>query len=112
MKGRIADPELAEEGERSYRWAYEHMPTLTRTIMKLVDQKPLKGRTVGVCLHVTKETSVLVTGLKMLGAEVYLSAANPLSTQDDIAAYLASQGVNVFAWRGETPEEYQECIRN
>ena len=80
--------------------------------MKLLDKKPLKGRTVAVCLHVTKETSVLVAGLKNLGAEVYLSAANPLSTQDDIAAYLASQGANVFAWRGQSKEEYQECIRS
>ncbi len=112
LNSQIADPGLAEEGEKSYRWAYEHMPALTRTIGNIVDQKPLQGRKVGVCLHVTKETSVLVIGLKMLGADVYLAAANPLSTQDDIAAYLASQGVNVFAWRGQTSEEYQESIRN
>ncbi len=112
MKGQIADAGLAKDGERSFIWAYEHMPALTHTIKKLVAQKPLKDITVGVCLHVTKETAVLVNGLQTLGAEVYLAAANPLSTQDDIAAYLASQGVNVFAWRGETAKEYQECIRN
>jgi adenosylhomocysteinase len=87
------------------------MPTLTRTIAKLADQKPLKGLTVAVCLHITKETSVLVMGLKTLGADVYLAAANPLSTQDDIAAYLASQGIHVFAWRGQNAQEYQTCIR-
>jgi len=112
MGSRIAAPELAEEGERSYRWAYEHMPTLTRTIRKLEGQRPLEGLTVGVCLHVTKETSVLVMGLKRLGADIHLAAANPLSTQNGVAAYLASQGVNVYAWRGETAEEYQECIRS
>ena len=88
------------------------MPALTRTITKLADQKPLKGLTAAVCLHITKETSVLAMGLKTLGADVYLAAANPLSTQDDIAAYLASQGVHVFAWRGQNSQEYQECIRD
>ena len=112
MKNRIADANLAEEGGKSYHWAYEHMPALTRTITKLADQKPLKGLTAAVCLHITKETSVLVMGLKTLGADVYLAAANPLSTQDDIAAYLASQGVHVFAWRGQNSQEYQECIRD
>ncbi len=112
MTNRIADPNLAEEGGKSYHWAYEHMPTLTRTIAKLADKKPLKGLTAAVCLHITKETSVLVMGLKTLGADVYLAAANPLSTQDDIAAYLASQGVHVFAWRGQNAQEYQECIRS
>ena len=110
-KSQIADPKLSVEGEKSFIWAYEHMPSLTRTIKKLENKKPLKGKKVAVCLHITKETSVLVIGLKRLGAEVYLAAANPLSTQDDIAAYLASQGVNVFAWRGESPEEYQECVK-
>jgi adenosylhomocysteinase len=86
------------------------MPTLTAIIEREAPKKPLAGRRVGVCLHVTKETSVLVMGLKRLGAEVYLAAANPLSTQDDIAAYLASQGINVFAWRGEKPSEYFDCI--
>lgn len=109
---RIADANLAEEGGKSYHWAYEHMPALTRTITKLADQKPLKGLTAAVCLHITKETSVLVMGLKTLGADVYLAAANPLSTQDDIAAYLASQGVHVLAWRGQNSLEYQECIRD
>ncbi|MEM1994925.1 MAG: adenosylhomocysteinase [Nitrososphaerales archaeon] len=111
MPSKIADPSLAKKGELSYNWAYNHMPTLTTIIEREVSKKPLFGRRVGVCLHVTKETSVLVMGLARLGAEVYLTAANPLSTQDDIAAYLASQGINVYAWRGEKPEEYYACIR-
>ena len=111
MPSKIADPSLASKGELSYRWAYNHMPTLTAIIEREAPKKPLAGRRVGVCLHVTKETSVLVMGLARLGAEVYLTAANPLSTQDDIAAYLASQGINVFAWRGEKPSEYFDCIR-
>jgi len=110
LPSKIADPSLAEKGELSYKWAYNHMPTLTAIIEREAPKKPLAGRRVGVCLHVTKETSVLVMGLARLGAEVYLTAANPLSTQDDIAAYLASQGINVFAWRGEQLSEYFDCI--
>lgn len=110
MSSIVADPKLAVTGEKSYTWAYDHMPTLVRTIEKLADTTPLKNRTLAVCLHVTKETSVLVLGLKKLGAEVYLAAANPLSTQDDIAAYLDSQGVRVYAWRGENSDEYGDCI--
>ncbi|MCD6511955.1 MAG: adenosylhomocysteinase [Thaumarchaeota archaeon] len=108
---KVADMGLAEEGRKNYEWAYRHMPALVRTIEKLKPKKPLEGVRVGVCLHVTKETSVLVMGLKELGADVYLTCANPLSTQDDIAAFLASEGVNVFAWRGESEEEYWENIR-
>jgi adenosylhomocysteinase len=111
MPNKIADPSLADRGELSYKWAYNHMPTLTSIIELEAPKKPLAGRRVGVCLHVTKETSVLAMGLAKLGAEVYLAAANPLSTQDDIAAYLASHGINVFAWRGEQPSEYLDCIR-
>ncbi|MCP8303909.1 MAG: adenosylhomocysteinase [archaeon] len=112
MQGKIADPSLASEGERSYSWAYKNMPALVKTIESFGDGKPLRGRKVAMCLHVTKETSVLAMGLKRLGADVYLSAANPLTTQDDIAAYLSSQGVNVFAWRGEDQEEYFSSIKS
>ena len=86
------------------------MPTLTQSITG-IQGRPLEGRRIAACLHVTKETSVLIRGLKTLGAEVALAAANPLSTQDEIAAFLASDGIQVYAWRGESPEDYQECIR-
>jgi adenosylhomocysteinase len=74
-------------------------------------KKPLEGFTVGFCLHVTKETSVLVMAAKRLGAKVALCSANPLSAQDDIAAFLHNEGASVFAWRGETEQEYRDCIR-
>jgi adenosylhomocysteinase len=73
--------------------------------------KPLEGFKIGFCLHVTKETSVLVMAAKKLGAEVALCSANPLSAQDDVAAFLHKEGVNVFAWRGETMQEYRDCIK-
>jgi adenosylhomocysteinase len=88
------------------------MAALVRTIAKLQDARPLRDRRLAVCLHVTKETSVLLRGLQALGAEVALAGANPLTTQDDIAAYLSAAGVHVYAWRGETPQEYFQCIRN
>ena len=112
MQSKIANPSLASEGEKSYSWAYRNMPALTKTIDSFGEKKPLAGKKIAMCLHVTKETSVLVMGLKKLGADVYLSAANPLTTQDDIAAYLSSQGITVFAWRGENTDEYFDCIRN
>lgn len=109
---KIADPKLAEKGKLSYEWANSHMQILAKTVEKLEKSKPLHGVRVGFCLHITKETSVLAMGAKKLGANVSICAANPLSTQDDIAAFLASQGINVYAWRGETVQEYHDCIRS
>ncbi|RMF28895.1 MAG: adenosylhomocysteinase [Candidatus Nitrosothermus koennekii] len=110
--GKVKDPSLAKQGRLSYEWASMHMPILTRTIEKLEKEKPLDGIKVALCLHITKETSVLAMGAKRLGADVSLAAANPLSTQDDIAAFLNEQGIDVYAWRGESNEEYMECIRS
>ena len=106
----IANSKLSDKGELSYNWAYNHIPDLSRIIQKTKEEQPLANRKIGVCLHITKETSALIIGLKTLGAQVYLCGANPLSTQDDIAAYLDSEGINVFAWRGQNDKEYQECI--
>jgi adenosylhomocysteinase len=106
--GKIANPSLADEGEKNFLWAKDHMVALNALVEKQKD-KPLRGVTVGVCLHVTKETSVLVDSLVRAGAEVKLAAANPLSTQDDIAAYLAREA-EVWAWKGETAKEYEWCL--
>jgi adenosylhomocysteinase len=106
----IKDPSLAEKGKMSYEWARDHMKILTNTIERLKKSQPLKGIRLGVCLHVTKETSVLLMGAKELGAEVSACGANPLSTQDDIAAFLADSGIHIYAWEGQSPEEYDWCI--
>ena len=108
--GKIADPKLAAEGEKNFLWAKNHMVALAKLSEKYARGKPLRGVTVGVCLHVTKETSVLIDALVRAGADVKLAAANPLSTQDDIAAYLANEA-EVWAWRGQTSEEYGWCIK-
>jgi adenosylhomocysteinase len=87
------------------------MAIIENIVRKNVAKKPLAGLTVGFCLHVTKETSVLVMAAKKLGADVALCSANPLSAQDDIAAFLHDEDASVFAWRGETDSEYGDCIR-
>src|SRR5271157_199078 len=85
------------------------MGALTVLAAKYARTRPLEGVKLGVCLHVTKETAVLIDTLVKAGAEVTLAAANPLSTQDDIAAFLATKA-DVYAWRGESPREYDWCI--
>ncbi len=106
---KVADPKLAKDGERNFLWAKAHMGTLTALAEKYAKSKPLEGVRLGVCLHVTKETSVLIDSLLRAGAEVKLAGANPLSTQDDIAAYLSAR-TDVWAWRGQTAKEYAWCI--
>jgi len=107
---KIADPKLAGEGEKNFLWAKQHMNALTALTEKQIKKKSLEGLNIGVCLHVTKETSVLVDALLRSGANIRLAAANPLSTQDDVAAYLATR-TEVWAWRGESPQEYEWCVR-
>lgn len=107
---KVKDPDLAEQGRLSYEWARSHMQILNNTINRLKKSQPLKGLTIGFCLHITKETSVLLMGAKELGANVAACAGNPLTTQDDIAAFLASEGIHIYAWNGETDEEYDWCI--
>jgi adenosylhomocysteinase len=88
------------------------MVILDKIKIKNEKKRPLAGYRIGFCLHITKETSVLVMAAKELGADVALCSANPLSVQDDIAAFLSSEGITTFAWRGETKREYDECINS
>ena len=101
---------LIREGELSYEWARSHMQILDNTINRLKKSKPLKGVTLGFCLHITKETSVLLMGAKELGATVACCGGNPLTTQDNIAAFLASRGIHVYAWNGQSVKDYDWCI--
>lgn len=106
----VKDKSLAPQGHLQIEWATSHMPVLKLIRNRLEKEKPFKGLTLGACLHVTKETAVLVKALTVGGAKVALCGSNPLSTQDDVAAALAESGVNVFAWRGQNTEEYYKCI--
>ena len=113
MEFRVKDTTLAREGKRRIDWAEAHMPVLVALRQKHEKSKPLKGVRVAGCLHVTKETGVLVRTLKAAGAELSWCGCNPLSTQDDVAASLAKdEGISVFARRGLTSQEYYEDIRS
>ncbi len=101
---------LINEGKLSYDWARSHMQILENTINHYKKSKPLKGITLGFCLHITKETSVLLMGAKELGATVACCGGNPLTTQDNIAAFLASKGIHVYAWHGQSVKDYDWCI--
>jgi len=106
---KIKDPSLANRGKLQYEWAKSHMPILNMAISKMKKSKPLQNTKLGVCLQITKETSVLLMGLKELGAKVICCGGNPLTTQDDIAAFLESQGIQIFAWSGQNRLEYDWC---
>ncbi|MCK5261378.1 MAG: adenosylhomocysteinase, partial [Thermoplasmatales archaeon] len=106
----IKDPKLAGEGRNLVHWAEDHMPVLMRIKKDFEKKKTLKNLTLGCCLHVTKETAVLVKTLKAGGAKVALCGSNPLSTNDAVAAALAEEGIFVYAWRGVNTEEYYCCV--
>jgi len=106
----VKDKSLAPQGHLQIEWASKHMPVLTVIKTRFEKEKPLKGQTIAACLHVTKETAVLIKVLIAGGAKVALCGSNPLSTQDDVAAALADSGVHVFAWRGQNTEDYYNCI--
>ena len=109
---KVADENLAEKGKEALYVAESKMPVTAEIIRKRFSkEKPLKGITIAGCLHITKETGILARTLKAGGAEVYLCGSNPLSTQDDVAAALVQEGINVFAWHGNTDEEFYWCIR-
>src|SRR5512136_395532 len=109
-KFQVKDKSLAPQGKLQIEWAAAHMPVLCQIKNRFAKEKPLKGLVLGACLHVTKETAVLVEALVEGGAKVALCASNPLSTQDDVAAALAEEGVHVYAWRGQSTEDYYKCI--
>jgi adenosylhomocysteinase len=109
-KFRVKNTALAPKGHLQIEWASKHMPVLNRIKKRFSEEKPLESLTLGACLHVTKETAVLVDVFLAGGAKVALCGSNPLSTQDDVAAALTEKSVNVFAWREQTTEEYYWCV--
>ena len=110
MTGKIKDINLADAGYLKIEWAEAHMPVLMALRKRYQDSKPLKGMRISGCLHVTKETAVLVRTLVAAGAKVAWSGCNPLSTQDDVAAALFSDGIPIWAWHGLSTEEFYWCI--
>jgi adenosylhomocysteinase len=106
----IKDLKLAAEGALRAEWAGREMPVLKSIRERFAKEKPLKGIRVAGCLHITAETANLVETLRAGGAEVVMCASNPLSTQDDIAAYLVKSGVPTYAIKGEDGETYYKHI--
>lgn len=107
---KVADINLAEFGRKEIELAENEMPGLMEMRRKYGPGKPLKGARIAGCLHMTIQTAVLIETLRELGAEVTWSSCNIFSTQDHAAAAMAKAGVPVYAWKGETDEEYIWCV--
>ena len=107
---KIKDIKLSKNGSLQIEWAETHMPVLMQIRDRFLKNKPFKNFRIACCLHITKETGVLMKTLRAGGATVALAGSNPLSTQDDIAAALVKEGVEVFAWRGIGKAQYYQCI--
>lgn len=110
MEYKIKDIHLADVGRKKIEWAESRMPVLMALRKKYAKTKPLEGMTIAGCLHVTKETAVLVETLVAAGAKVAWCGCNPLSTKDDIAAALAANNIPIFAWYGMNTEEFYWAI--
>lgn len=107
----IRDIQLAKDGALRIEWAKQNMPVLNRIKDRFTEEKPLRGKRIAACLHVTTETASLMQTLKAGGAQVYLCASNPLSTQDDVAASLVkNDSIPVFAIKGEDNKTYYRHI--
>ena len=106
----VADITLAELGRKEIKIAQKEMPGLMALRAQYAGKNPLKGARIAGCLHMTIETAVLIETLVELGAEVTWTSCNIFSTQNQAAAAIAKAGVPVFAWKGETLEEYDQCL--
>ena len=108
----VKDLKLADAGRRRTEWAEQFMPVLRQIRERFAAERPLEGKRLSACLHVTTETANLAVALKAGGADVALCASNPLSTQDDVSAHLVrDHGIKVFAIKGEDKDTYYDHLR-
>ena len=107
---KVADIQLAEFGRREISIAESEMPALIALRGKYSEHQPLAGARILGCIHMTIQTAVLIETLEILGAQVRWTSCNIFSTQDHAAAAVAANGTPVFAWKGETAEEYEWCL--
>jgi len=107
----VRDISLYESGQQKINWVKAHMPVLRSIEKDFSETKPFKNLKVALSIHLEAKTAYLCTVLAAGGAEMYVTGSNPLSTQDDVAAALAHNGLNVFAWYDATAEEYMEHLR-
>ncbi len=110
MSHKVKDLGLADAGRLKIEWAESRMPVLMTLRAEHAKAQSFKGARIAGCLHVTKETGVLVRTLRAAGAEISWSGCNPLSTQDDVAAALAAEGASIYAWHGMNTEEFYWAI--
>jgi adenosylhomocysteinase len=109
-KYKVQDLSLAADGRKKIEWAESRMPVMMALREKYSKTKPLKGYKIAGCLHVTKETAVLIETLRIAGAQISWSGCNPLSTQDEIAAALAKNGIEIYAWHGQNVKDFYWSI--
>ena len=105
MSSEIRNPELWESGSRKIEWVKRNMPLLSGFEKEFAAEKPFAGLRVALSVHLEAKTAYLCKVLAAGGAEMYVTGSNPLSTQDDVAAALVHDGLNVFAWYNATEEE-------
>lgn len=107
----VRDTSLYHSGQQKINWVKAHMPVLRSIEKDFSESKPFKNLKVALSIHLEAKTAYLCTVLAAGGAEMYVTGSNPLSTQDDVAAALAHNGLNVFAWYNATAEEYKEHLK-
>ena len=110
MASEIRNPQLWQDGRLKIDWVRHHMPLLNGLEEEFRQTLPFKGKKVALSVHLEAKTAYLCEVLAAGGAEMYVTGSNPLSTQDDVAAALAHEGMNVFGKHGATMEEYEEHI--
>ena len=108
MQHLVKDLSLKDLGKKKINWVSERMKVLNELVSRYEAEKPLEGTRVGISLHLEAKTAYLAISLKKLGASVSVTSSNPITAQDDVAAALTEYVDHVYAWRGETPEEYEE----
>jgi adenosylhomocysteinase len=107
---KVKDLKLSRQGRLNITLAEGEMPVVLKIKKELAKTKPFSGLTIAACLHITKETAVLLKALKSGGAKIAACASNPFSTQDDVAASLAEENINVFAWKNISHKDYYSCL--
>ena len=111
MESQIRNSSLFPDGELKIEWVKSHMPLLNALEREFSESRPFEGLKVALSVHLEAKTAYLCRVLKAGGAQMFVTGSNPLSTQDDVAAALVHEGLNVFAWHGATPGEYNAHIR-
>ena len=106
----IRDINLWESGRRKIDWVKRHMPVLSSIEQEFIEEQPFKGIKVALSVHLEAKTAYLCMVLASGGAEMYVTGSNTLSTQDDVAAALVKEGLNVFGWYNATAEEYEHHL--